>query len=332
MTEQAEPRCVLCLRPIIGRTKPEHILLNALGGRTTVRNIVCSECNERMGRGPDQELADSVAMLRNIGNLIAGDGGTPPTIHGMHSEGMTFDVRPGMQVKPKHKGKQIRVEKRDETIEIAIMATSDQEVRKLIGNAARAIAKDMGHNAPEVIEAISADLLRDHKRNDVIVPAPSIKGEFQFGTGRSQQSMAKAAIVLWARLVGCEEVGHPRYDEIRHFIWHGDKPDDPTTLVKLDYRPLPSVPDQFGSNPNLIQVVSDAGGAVYGYFRLYGAIGWRFSLCAAGAPPSRAQSLISNPYDNKIFALAEDDKAILPLAWISAEWNLDIAEMEPVTD
>lgn len=180
-------------------------------------------------------------MLRNIGNLLAGDGGTPPTIHGMRSKDITFDVRPGMQVKPRHEGKQVRIEKEDKAINIAVVATSEPELQKLIGNAARAIAKDLGHTAPEVIEAIRVDLLRDHKRNDAIVPAPSIRGQFQFGAGRSQQSMAKAALVLWARLVGCEEVAHSRYDEIRQFIEHGDKPDDPTELVKLDYRALPMV-------------------------------------------------------------------------------------------
>ncbi|WP_420101394.1 hypothetical protein [Bosea sp. (in: a-proteobacteria)] len=78
--------------------------------------------------------------------------------------------------------------------------------------------------------------------------------------------------------------------------------------------------------------MSDASGAVYGYFRIYGAIGWRFLLCATGAPPNRTQSLISNPYDNKIYELAADEKAVLPLAWIAAEWNLDISEMAPVTE
>lgn len=142
--------------------------------------------------------------------------------------------------------------------------------------------------------------------------------------------MAKAALVLWARLVGTEEVAQPRYDRIRTFIWNGDKPTDPTLLAKLDYRPLPEVPEKFGTNPNLIQVTSVSFGAVYGYFRLYGAIGWRFLLCPAGAPAGRAHSLISNPFQNEIYELAVDADAVLPAAWISADWKLDEAEMDPV--
>jgi hypothetical protein len=328
--DQASRQCILCLRGISERTKPEHILLNALGGRATVEGLVCSTCNETMGHGPDQDLADSVGMLRNIANLLKGDGGGPPTIHGMQSEGMTFDVRPGMQVRPRHDDKKIRITKQDNEINIAITATSDAELHQLMENAARAIAKDLGHTKPEVIAAIHADLLRDHNRNDAIVPAPSITSQFQFGEGRSQQSMAKAAFVLWARLVGGREAVQPRYDRIRQFIFDGDKPDQPATFAKIDYRPLPPIPDQFGSNPNIIQAVSDASGAVHGYFRLYGAIGWRFLLCEAGAPPNRAQSLISNPFENKIYALASDGDALLPTDWILADWNLDIAEMDPI--
>lgn len=176
--DQASRQCILCLRGISERTKPEHILLNALGGRATVEGLVCSTCNETMGHGPDQDLADSVGMLRNIANLLKGDGGGPPTIHGMQSEGMTFDVRPGMQVRPRPDDKKIRITKQDNEINIAITATSDAELHQLMENAARAIAKDLGHTEPEVIAAIHADLLRDHNRNDAIVPAPRSRASF----------------------------------------------------------------------------------------------------------------------------------------------------------
>ncbi len=66
--------CILCRQPITEKTKPEHVLLNALGGRMTVREIICSGCNHEMGIGPDQDLANSVVALRNSGNLKAGDG------------------------------------------------------------------------------------------------------------------------------------------------------------------------------------------------------------------------------------------------------------------
>lgn len=329
---RADMQCILCQQTIVGRTKPEHILLNTLGGRAVVRDIVCSDCNGAMGRGPDHDLADSVAMLRNIGHLLSGDGGAPPIIHGMTSEGMTFDVTPGMQVKPRHRGKKVNVNKQGEEIKISIAATNERELDILMRGAARSVAKELGHSEPKVIEAIHADLLRDHKRNDAIVPAPSIRSQFQFGTGRSQQSMAKATLVLWARLVGSKEVIRSRYDQIRSFIWNGDKPTDPETLVKLDYRALPEIPEQFGTNPNLIQVVSDESGAVYGYFRLYGAIGWRFLLCASGAPPNRACSLVSNPFQNEIFQLDREREAILPPTWILADWNLDLTNMSPVAD
>ena len=327
----AEKRCILCLETIASPTKPEHILLNALGGRVAVRDIVCSACNERMGRGPDQDLADSLAVIRNVGHLLSGDGGSPPTIHGMASKGMTFDLAPGMRVKPRHEGKKIKVNKDDDHIEIRISTTSPKEIEALITGAARAVAKDLGHSDPRVIAGIRADLLANHKRSDDIAPAPPITGEIQFGTGRSQQSMAKAALVLWARLVGNEEVNQRRYDSIRNFILNGVEPPEHEPIAKIDYRRLPATPERYGSNPNIIEVSSDGTGTVHGYFRLYGAIGWRFLLCASGGPPDRTCALISNPFQHEIFDLTNSDESILSQAWISAEWDLDLADMTPVT-
>lgn len=323
-------QCVLCLKLIQVRTKPEHVLLNALGGRATVRDILCTQCNEAMGRGPDQDLADSVAMLRSIGNLSSGDRGGPPHIQNLASEGMIFDLGPGMRVKPRMKGNKINVSTQGEEIRISVKAGTEDELDGLIHNAARAVAKELGHTDRRIVEAIRTDLLRNHTRNESIVPAPSIKGQIEFGSGRSQQAMAKAALVLWARLVGTEEVAQSRYDQIRSFTWNGNKPSDPTSLVKLDYRALPEVPEKFGTNPNVIQVISDRSGAVYGYFRLYGAVGWRFLLCAAGAPADRAHSLISNPFQNEIFELAADGDAVLSPGWILADWDLDEPEMDHV--
>ncbi|MFG1427181.1 hypothetical protein [Roseixanthobacter glucoisosaccharinicivorans] len=245
---------------------------------------------------------------------------------------MTFNLEPGMRVKPRSEGKQVNVNVKDNDVNISISARNEKELEYLMNSAAHAVAKKLGYSEPKVIEAIRADILSTHTRSDTIVPAPSIKGDLQFGLGQSQQSMAKAALVLWARLVGSEEITRPSYDQIRNFIWNGDKPNDPTVLVKLDYRNILETPPEFGTNPNIIQVISDKNGAVYGYFRLYGAIGWRFLLSSSGAPPRRACSLISNPFQNEVFSLDKDEKAILPAEWILADWSLDLDNMNPAMD
>ncbi|WP_413785677.1 HNH endonuclease [Cognatiyoonia sp. IB215182] len=51
--------CVLCKAQLSENEKPEHILLDALGGRKTTRDVLCSICNNKMGAGPDKDLAES---------------------------------------------------------------------------------------------------------------------------------------------------------------------------------------------------------------------------------------------------------------------------------
>lgn len=153
----AGKQCILCQEAIQGQTKPEHILLNALGGRATVRGILCSQCNEVMGHGPDQDLADSAATLRNFGNLLSGDRDGPPLLQNLTSEGMTFDLAPGMLVKPRTKDKKINVSRQGEEIQISITASSEQELDRLLQHAARAVAKELGHSDPRIIAAIHSN-------------------------------------------------------------------------------------------------------------------------------------------------------------------------------
>ena len=63
-----EPHCALCDTPLNdGNDSKEHIILNAIGGRKTVRNFICMQCNSRTGEKWDKEL---VAQLRPICTLL----------------------------------------------------------------------------------------------------------------------------------------------------------------------------------------------------------------------------------------------------------------------
>ena len=42
--------CVICGEPISNRNdSKEHIILNALGGRRSIRGFMCQDCNSRTG-------------------------------------------------------------------------------------------------------------------------------------------------------------------------------------------------------------------------------------------------------------------------------------------
>ena len=58
--------CLFCDSELDESTKPEHILLNALGGRKTTTKAVCSTCNNTFGSTIDYELALQVIEIRNL--------------------------------------------------------------------------------------------------------------------------------------------------------------------------------------------------------------------------------------------------------------------------
>lgn len=328
MVEKADDNfCILCKEIIPEKTKPEHVLLNALGGRLTARKIICPDCNNEMGGGPDSDLAESTTFMRNICELKAGDGDDPPQLRALESAGERFDLKLGMkpQIRPR---RPMEVDINDDGIEVKIEAYSDAEADKLAEGAAKKIAKHFGKNAPEAIAAIKQDILK--ARKSTFRPAPAIHQQLQFGTGRSKEAMAKACMVLWAMEVTNGEVNADRYDIIRAFTKTGRKDTDPENLVKIDTRSLPPLSTEYGDNPNIVWAGSDAEGRVYGYYRLFGAIGWRFLLCEQGAPQSQQVLLISNPFDPAKWKRLRNAECPINYDWVGAEWNSWPPEFEKV--
>src|SRR5687767_9421827 len=72
--------CLFCSSALTQTTKPEHVLLNCLGGRKTTTVVTCSSCNEALGSELDDELCDTVKEIRNYLALPKGDGSPAPMI------------------------------------------------------------------------------------------------------------------------------------------------------------------------------------------------------------------------------------------------------------
>lgn len=310
--------CILCKGTVGAETKPEHILLNALGGRMTVRTVLCPSCNHTMGIGPDSDLAESVSFIRNVCRLVAGDGDSPPTVLGLQTEGQRFDLLPGMDVRMRPE-KPLQVTIDDNHIDVKIGVYSDAQAEKMAEGAAKSIAKKIGKDTTEAVNAIKSEILKERKSS--IIPAPAISQQLEFGTGRSQQAMAKACLVLLAKRLNNSEVLDPRYDEVRAFVFSDAEQEAKPALVALDTRTLPLIEEKFGSNPNIIWVGTDTSGAAFGYYRLYGAIGWKFKLCDVGAPASIFACLVSNPFDNAVWEYYHDRQSPLPPQWVLEEWK-----------
>jgi hypothetical protein len=67
-------KCIFCDNELTEDTQPEHILLNALGGRKTTRRVDCSGCNGRFERTIDDEVRKQAAVLRTAAASGSGFG------------------------------------------------------------------------------------------------------------------------------------------------------------------------------------------------------------------------------------------------------------------
>lgn len=91
-------KCIFCDSKLTPDTKPEHILLNALGGRKTTRRVICSTCNNDFGGTIDDALTEQVEVLRNLLQFESGTGKPPPMLKnlqaGSDSRGLPFRLLP----------------------------------------------------------------------------------------------------------------------------------------------------------------------------------------------------------------------------------------------
>ena len=89
----AMPSCIFCDNSLGPDTKPEHILLNGLGGRKTTRRAICSDCNNRFGATIDAALADQVEVIRNLLQLQSGTGKQPPMLRNIRAGAKRINFR-----------------------------------------------------------------------------------------------------------------------------------------------------------------------------------------------------------------------------------------------
>ena len=73
-------RCIFCDNELTASTKPEHILLDALGGRKTTKRVDCSACNSSFGETIDKHLANQIEQVRNLMQFKSGSGDLAPQL------------------------------------------------------------------------------------------------------------------------------------------------------------------------------------------------------------------------------------------------------------
>lgn len=297
-----KPMCIFCGTELGKDTKPEHILLNALGGRKTTQRVICSKHNNDFGGDIDDDLAGQVEVLRNHLQLESGTGKPPPALKNIQAGGESISIgsdgRPRL-VKPPF----IVTDLPDGKFNVEIHARAPEDIQKMIPH----LAARLRMLEEDVIKQIT-----QNGQASLVEKRPGgVRHHIAFGTEESLRSVAKSCLVLFATVAGNEAVKSAPFDEARSFVLQGDLAFN-KARIQIDSRDVPGLDEwkkQFGPFFNLVYVRSNEAGRVIGHFAIYNTISWQIVLAERRGPPNLMAVVVSNPLDP---ATWEDDAAKLP--------------------
>lgn len=303
-------KCIFCDDDLLPDTKPEHVLLSALGGRKTTRRAICSTCNNDFGGTIDDALTEQVMVLRNLLKFESGTGKPPPKLKSVQagserinigSDGRLEIVKPPFTVK----------QREDRTAEIQIHVQTSKAIKKMLPHLA---AK---------LRITEAELMKQIKQGQaaLVEARPGqMHQRMSFGGETPLRSVAKSCLVLLSMVVGNDAVKAMPFSAVRDFVVHGGL-EFSKKRAQIDSRDVPGIDEykkMFGPFFNLIYVRSNEVGRVIGHFTLYNAISWQIVLAEAGPPPNQTVALVSNPITPATWS---DDATILPdipFEWLEA--------------
>lgn len=179
-------QCILCKAELTLDEKPEHILLDALGGRATTKEVICSTCNNEMGSGPDKDLAESVASLRTIANLKSGSRKKAPSLSVSPGNGDAYELHPTGNTTPKIQKALDLGQDEDGNPTLSISARDEQHLENLLEAAAKALA----------VPPKKHDAFKDMVRKDAVVkstPAAAFSSQLALGSKKSLEAMGRLA-------------------------------------------------------------------------------------------------------------------------------------------
>jgi hypothetical protein len=129
------PICRACkVRPA---DSAEHIFPSALGGRVTIPNILCANCNNKFGSGVDTAIADAFIFQR-LALEVVGDRGQTPQLAIQHPKHGRVYVGSGLRPKLADRKPEKQEVRKGSTL---VTTTSDTIARQVV---IKATARDSG--------------------------------------------------------------------------------------------------------------------------------------------------------------------------------------------
>jgi hypothetical protein len=301
--------CIFCNNELTADTKPEHILLNALGGRKTTRSVDCSVCNNYFGSTIDKAITDQVEVLRNMLGMPSGAGKIPPSLRNVQAGTDRISLNGDGTLDIVQKPFTL-TNNPDGTVTLSINGRSVEEIATHIPN----IAAMLKISEEKVIE-----LLGSVTGKQVYRRPGTVHFNLSFGGHDATRSFTKSCLVLWATKVGNEELKSEIFAAARQFVVAGNERFN-LERVHFDSRAVPHEDEckqRFGDFFNLIYIRSDQAGRVIGHFTMYNVLSWHMVLAEAGAAPNLVIALASNPLDPATWSDTIASEIDIPFPWLN---------------
>jgi hypothetical protein len=310
--EKASLRCLLCEVLLQPTERWEHPILKALGGRLQSRELLCNECNGRLGVEIDGPLAVALEPLRYTLCVRSGGGAPPPTLRRIDSELGVIDLGPGLmelsKVRPELVQTAGEVEVKVNARTMAEAALQTAHMARKAGIASRdELAKRL---------RLPADLV---VRNRPLTKPVTLK--MSLGSPEQMRSIAKSALEIFA-LAFPDRARGPKLAKVRQYVAKGISFENRVCWFFNNLPPLPFSDDELGTFPHSVLVWGHKGSPLAANVNLFGhlpllvrlADEWTESVCVAHAV---------NPIDERSLPLLQCD---VPPAVASTLFNDEVPD------
>ncbi|MBO9601887.1 MAG: hypothetical protein J7496_05190 [Novosphingobium sp.] len=305
--------CLFCENPVGQSSKPEHILLDALGGRKTTKWAVCSSCNQTFGGTIDKVLPEQIRVQRNMFQMRSGSGDAPPGLLQVTAASGNVNFTSDGTPRPARSKPFTATPREQGGWDLSFNVESAEQLRKYVPHAAAA----MGMSEDELwaqLEGQEASL-----QTGYVGPVHST---LSCGGEEAIRSMVKSSLVLLATVTGTTALRGPAFTAAQSFVVEGSAHFVEHNTA-MDGRQLPSptyekLVDAHGPMFNLIYVKSDGQGRTLAYFHLINLFSWQMVLASTGGPVNIEIALASNPLDPAQWDDEVASKAPLAFDWLES--------------
>lgn len=158
----------------------EHIILNAIGGKLKSLDLLCKNCNSKIGDSADKELAEQLSLLSHVLQVKRDSGNIPPVKGFTDEEGNNYNLVDGYKPVLKEKPSFTLSEHDEAYMKFTIEASNRKEFNQAVKGFERRLGQSLNVTEETILKTK--------------VAPPLLHIRFSIGEKSAHQSITKSAI------------------------------------------------------------------------------------------------------------------------------------------